>query len=116
MAKFSIWLDKNISGGSTTARFGFVGILIAFILFAPQLVIYFLAEGGLLMFSSIVWIVLGIILAVMWVATLIFAIILIWRWWKNRLTDTTPQRLTNIEGAINNLINLIKEKQWIDEE
>ena len=112
MGKFITWL-----GGSTTSRFGVSGFLIALILFAFPSVFYFLTEGGVVMPSS-VGIIVGIILIFLALGALVFLCIL-WRVWvKDGLLDTThqgivsiEQRLTNLESAIDNLVDEIRNPQ-----
>ena len=45
-----------------------VGILVGFILFALPLALYFFEKGGIMMLPSYVWIGLGIVTMVVWVA------------------------------------------------
>jgi hypothetical protein len=112
MGKLYIWFDKNISGNSSDSRWGIMGIFIAFILFAPTLVIYFFDKGGVLMFSPTVCTTIGYVVLILWAVAFILAILVGVVWWKHRLQDTTPERLRKIEKR---LIAIEKASQELTE-
>ena len=72
---------------SPDARWGLMGIVVGFILFAIPLAIYFFDKGGVLMWPPCVWITLGIIVMIVWVITAICCGLTFWRWWKTPKTE-----------------------------
>jgi hypothetical protein len=99
--------DNRFSGNSSDARWGFAGAVISFLLFVPPLAIYFFVEGDVLMISSTIWVILGILVSIVWVGVLVFGLIIMIRWCRRPLTDDTGTRLLNIETNLANLTQQI---------
>ncbi|MFC1974660.1 hypothetical protein ACFLVA_01445 [Chloroflexota bacterium] len=89
-------------GGSTTARFGFIGFFIGIILFAIPSTFYFFKEGGIVM-PSWVGTALGIFLITILVSAIVCVVYLFWHWGKDGLVDTTQQSLSNIEQRLTSI-------------
>lgn len=100
---------RSIPTASTPdARWGMVGVVLGILLFALPLAIYFFEKGGILMFPSWVWNVLGGITIVIWLVTAIGFGIIFWKWWK--ATDYKDViTATDIQALIKNNQELIDE-------
>ncbi len=102
--RFDKWLENNIAGNSTDARWGFCSALVAFTLFAPSLGLYLLAEGGV-SFSQRWLFIFGIFILVVWFGVFIFTIFVLWKWKRKPIINQTPQLLKDVENIINISIN-----------
>ena len=100
MRRFFIWLDNKIGGNSTSARWGFFGVLIALILFLTSLALYF---WGVVSVSKQTSINIAIILSVLCFIIVIIIIVVFLRWWKKPLESETSQQLQDIQASINKM-------------
>ena len=83
--------DRNIGGNSTTARWGFIALLIALILYLTSIVIYFWPSAtakGLLGVDVIIVIITSLV---------------VYYWWKHRLIDDISKQIQDIRTCIDNI-------------
>ena len=98
---------------SPDARWGMAGLVAGFVLFAIPLALYFFEKGGVLMLLSWVWITLGIIVSIIWLAAAFVFFRVFWGWWKttnNTKAITATQIIELIEANLQ-LINEIRQER-----
>jgi len=108
--KLDKFIDKDLSGNSTEVRFGLCGVAIGFLLFLLPLSLYFFDKGGILMLPSLVWVVIGAILTIVWILLFIFWVYVLLRWRKSRLQDTTHKELFEIQSNVEKIVTILEKR------
>ena len=108
MGSFNKYVDEKL-GGSTDARFGIVGLLVGFVLFAIPLEFYFFDKGGWIDMGSTAANIFGIVVGVIWFITFIFAIYLMVRWIKSPHISNTQ---TELKAIRKELRKISKQMRW----
>jgi hypothetical protein len=106
MRRFNKFLDEKL-GGSTDARFGIIGLLAGFVLFAIPLEIYFFDKGGWINMGSTAANIVGIVVGVMWLVALALAVYAAVRWAKSPNISNTPTELKAIKKELRRIRKIL---------
>lgn len=101
------------TASSPDARWGMVGLVAGFLLFALPLAIHFFEKGGILMLPDWVWIGLGILTMIVWLLAAIAGGVIFCKWWRNPKPETviTAIDIRNLTEANWQLINEIRQER-----
>jgi K+ transporter len=102
ISRFDTWVENNISGSSTEARWGFAGVSIALILFTLSLIVNFFFQN----LSHII----GIIVVIILIPAIFLTFRVLWRWKKKPLKNEVYEQHISIEKKINEMNDSLTQK------